>query len=202
MQSHTNLSPNHRKIPIISGKSGLVKSYPPTLRKVMQDAIQREDLAAGPGVELEKMGNWPRMGELVEFLLGGGSLVFHFCLKPNGFTGLKQTQNPSFGLGRLRSVLEGNWQFKLMIWMYVYIYIALKKINKKYEHAFWCWWLVLWLPKYKVIRRGVWMNFMQTSRPTLPFRCLDGGVSGYVSVGCLACWSHSHTHIAGDEIPL
>ena len=133
LQSHTNLTPNHRKIPIISGKSGLVKSYPPTLRKVMQDAIQREDLAAGPGVELEKMGNWLQDGRVGWILVGEGSLVFHFCLKPIGFHRVETNSKSIIWIRKAAFCFGG----KLAVQtddMYVYtvnINIALEKVNQK-----------------------------------------------------------------------
>ena len=131
-----NLTPNHRKIPINSGKSGLVKSYPPTLRKVMQDAIQREDLAAGPGVELEKMGNcWIFVGGEVWY-----SIFVWSQMVSQGWNDSKSIiwiRKAAFCFGGKLAVHTGD----------IYIYMALKEVNRKYKHAFWCWWLVFLIAK-------------------------------------------------------
>lgn len=131
-----NLTPNHRKIPINSGKSGLVKSYPPTLRKVMQDAIQREDLAAGPGVELEKMGNcWILVGGEVWY-----SIFVWSQMVSQGWNDSKSIiwiRKAAFCFGGKLAVHTGD----------IYIYMALKEVNRKYKHAFWCWWLVFLIAK-------------------------------------------------------
>jgi len=65
----------------------------------------------------------------------GGKFGIPFLFEAKWFHRVETTQNPSFGLERLRSVLEGNWQFILVIYIYI-LYMALKEVNRKYKHAF------------------------------------------------------------------